>query len=275
MSELPPASSAEPTPARGTPLAEPVATIPPSLTQPPPPPKLTQQPQIMAALITGIISLLVAIVGIIPALVEAAKDDPTPTPPPAAAIVATSAPTNTDVAPVDPTLAPPTDAPVSQPNIVPVGATSTSLPVMGDTPVPADPQPTADTGASTSDNAAAQEPNLRIYFDNASFTIRNQSGNRRMLTDVSFYSDDARWNASQWGLIHQDFKKQKCLRLRDASLGPRNPPSECAGNNLLSLMEVGTPVIFWRDADGFRVERNGVEIGTCTTSPCDLYLPPN
>jgi hypothetical protein len=234
----------------------------------------------MAALITGVISLLVAIVGIVPSLVEAAKDDPTPTPP-AAAIVATSAPTNTLVAQVEPTLAPtdtpapPTDSPVSQPNIVPVGATSTSLPVIGSTPVPTDPQPTADTGASTSNNTTAQEPNVRLYFDNASFTIRNQEANRKILTDVSFYSDDARWNASQWGLIHQDFKKQKCLRLRDASAGPRNPPSDCQGTNLLSLMEVGTPVIFWRDEDGFRVERNGVEIGVCTVSPCDLYLPPN
>jgi hypothetical protein len=289
MSDLPsPSSSTEPTPARGTPFAEPIASIPPSLTQPPPP-KLTQNPQIMAALITGIISLMVAIVGIVPALVEAAKDDPTPTPPPLAAIVATFTPVNTQIVQEAPTDTPPpapTDTPVpptatteqiSQPNIVPVGATSTSLPVIGSSPVPADPQPTADTATSTSNNnnSAAREPNVRLYFDNASFTIRNQDANRKILTDVSFYSDDARWNASQWGLIHQDFKKQKCLRLRDASLGPRNPPSDCQGTNLLSLMEVGTPVIFWRDADGFRVERNGVEIGICTVSPCDLYLPPN
>lgn len=269
MSDLPPPLSTEPTPSRGTPLAEPLSSIPPSLTQPPPP-KLTQNPQIMAALITGMISLMVAIVGIVPALVEAAKDDSTPTPPPLAAVIATFTPVNTQIV-----LAAPTDTPVvSQPNIVAVGGTMTSLPVIGSSPVPADPQPTADSGASTSNNAAAQEPNVRLYFDNASFTIRNQGGNRKMLADVSFYSDDARWNASQWGLIHEDFKKQKCLRLRDASLGPRNPPSECQGNNLLSLMEVGTPVIFWRADDGFRVERNGVEIGVCTVSPCDLYLPP-
>ena len=100
-------SSTEPTPSRGTPLTEPIASIPPSLTQPPPPPKLTQNPQIMAALITGFISLMVAIVGIVPSLVEAAKDAPTPTPQPLAAIIATFTPVNTQIA-----LVPPTETPL-------------------------------------------------------------------------------------------------------------------------------------------------------------------
>jgi hypothetical protein len=251
--------------------------IPPSLTQPPPP-KLTQQPQIMAALITGVISLMVAIVGIVPALVEAAKDDPTPTPP-AAAIVATSMPTNTLVAQVEPTTAPsntpvpPTNEPNSQPNIVPVGATSTSLPVIGSSPVPADPQPTVDTGVSTSTNTAAQEPNVRLYFDNRSFTIRNQGGGRKSLINVTFYSDEGRWDASQWGPIHEKLTNKDCLRMRDVSTGQQNPPSEC--QELLALLLVGPEAIFWRDENGFRVERSGVEIGVCTQSPCDLYLPPN
>ena len=273
-------SSTEPTPSRGTPLAEPVAAIPPSLTQPPPPPqKLTQNPQIMAALITGFISLMVAIVGIVPSLVEAAKDDPTPTPPPAAVIVATSAPTNTLIAQVEPTAlptntpVPPTDAPVSQPNIVPVGATSTSLPVIGSSPVPADPQPTADTSASTSNETVAQEPNIRMFFDNRSFTIRNQGGGKKSLTGVTFYSDEGRWNASQWGPIHEKLTNKDCLRMRDVNTGQQNPPSEC--QDLLALLLVGPEVIFWRDEDGFRVSRNGVEIGVCSVSPCDLYLPPN
>jgi hypothetical protein len=275
-------SSTEPTPSRGTPLAEPIASIPPSLTQPPPPPqKLTQNPQIMAALITGFISLMVAIVGIVPALVEASKDDPTPTPPPAAALVATSAPTNTLVAQVEPTAAPTstpvpptaTTEPVGQPNIVPVGSTSTSLPVIGSSPVPADPQPTADTSASTSNETVAQEPNIRMFFDNRSFTIRNQGGGKKSLTGVSFYSDEGRWDASQWGLIHEKLTNKDCLRMRDVSTGQQNPPSEC--QDLLALLLVGPEVIFWRDADGFRVARNGVEIGVYTVSPCDLYLPPN
>jgi hypothetical protein len=274
-------SSTEPTPSRGTPLAEPIASIPPSLTQPPPPPKLTQNPQIMAALITGFISLMVAVVGIVPALVEASKDDPTPTPPPAAAIVATSMPTNTLIAQVEPTAAPTstpvpptaTTEPVSQPNIVPVGATSTSLPVIGSSPVPADPQPTADTSASVPVETAVQEPNVRMFFDNRSFTIRNQGGGRKSLTGVSFYSDEGRWDASQWGLIHEKLTNKDCLRMRDVNTGQQSPPSEC--QDLLALLLVGPEVIFWRDADGFRVSRNGVELGVCTVSPCDLYLPAN
>jgi hypothetical protein len=278
MSDLPPPSSTEPTPSRGTPLAEPVAMIPPSLTQPPPP-KLTQQPQIMAALITGVISLLVAVVGIVPALVEAAKDAPTPTPQPLAAIVATFTPVNTQVAQVEPTTAPsnmpvpPTNEPISQPNIVPVGATSTSLPVIGSSPVPADTLPTADAGASTSNNTAAQEPNVRIYFDSATFTIRNQAGGKKSLTGVVFLSEEGRWEASQWGLIHEDFTKKDCLRLRYFDTDPRDPPAEC--QELLALLLVGREVLFWRDEDGFRVERNGAEVGVCTESPCDLYLPLN
>lgn len=276
MSDLPSPSTTEPTPSRGTPLAEPISSIPPSLTQPPPPPKLTQQPQIMAALITGVISLMVAIVGIVPALVEAAKDDPTPTPPPLAAVVATFTPVNTQIALIAPTETPPpapTNEPISQPNIVPVGATSTSLPVIGSSPVPADPQPTADTGASTSNNTAAQEPNIRMFFDNRSFTIRNQGGGRKSLMGVTFYSDEGRWDASQWGPIHEKLTNKDCLRMRDVNTGQQNPPSEC--QELLALLLVGPEVIFWRDDDGFRVERNGVEVGVCTQSPCDLYLPPN
>lgn len=255
MPDLPPVSPADPTPPQGTPRAE-----PPSLTQPPL--KLTQQPQIMAALITGLISVLVAVVGIIPALVESGKNSPTPTPP--APLLAAAVPAeNTQAVPTHTSM--PT---VGQPNIIPVGATSTSLPAIGSPRVPSDPQPTiVDNGTQT--------PNVRLYFDNASFTIRNMSAGRKILADVSFYNDDARWDASQWGLIHQDFKKQNCLRLRDQAAGPRNPPSDCQGNNLLSLMEVGTPVIFWRAEGGFRIERNGVEIGVCSQSPCDLYLSPS
>src|SRR5690606_21673309 len=120
-------------------------------------------------------------------------------------------PVSTQVAQVEPTdiptntLVPPTATTeqISQPNIVPVGASMTPLPVIGSSPVPADPQPTADTSVSVSNNTAAQEPNVRMIFDNRSFTIRNLGGGRKSLAGVTFYSDEGRWDASQWGLTHE------------------------------------------------------------------------
>jgi hypothetical protein len=110
-----------------------------------------------------------------------------------------------------------------------------------------------------------------MYFDNVSFTIRNQGGGRKNLAGVTFSSDQGRWNAEQWGSLYDDLTNRDCLRLRDVSTSPRDPPSQC--DDLIGLMLIGPAAIFWRDDDGFRVERDGVELGICNASPCDLYLP--
>jgi hypothetical protein len=275
MSDTPP-SSPDQTP-RSTPAvmptAEPVAAIPPSLTTPPPPAGALTHPQIVAALITGIVSVLVAVVGIIPVLIEAGKDDSTPTPVSAALVSQASptvAPTVTGLPPtaVDTQSPPPATDAVGVPNIVDVGATTTPLPVLGD-PLP----PTGEPAAATiSDSVStAPEPNLRLYFDNVSFTVRNQGGGKKTLAGVVFYNEHGRWDAEQWGSFYDDLTNRDCLRIRDVATSPRDPPSDC--RELIGLMLVGPAAIFWRGDDGFRVERRGVELALCTSSPCDLYLP--
>lgn len=260
MTELPPPSDPVPPQSDQTPQFVPVILPPPA---PSPAPTGLKNPQILAAIITGIISLMVAIVGIIPALVKDDDKDPTATQA-LAAIVVTFTPTDaptlapTELPTLPPTQIPPTDVQASIPTIVDVG--TTPLPVLGSTPATI--VPTVEP---------SEDPNIRLYFDNASFTIRNQGGGKKSLAGVVFSSDEGRWEAEQWGLIHEELSNRDCLRLRDQTTDPRDPPSEC--RDLLALLLVGPAAIFWRDPDGFNVDRSGVRLGTCTVSPCDLYLP--
>lgn len=264
MTELPPPADPVPQPEQ-PPQFVPVILPPPAA----PPPTGLKNPQILAAVITGFISLLVAIVGIIPSLIDKDKDeDPTPTYTAVVALIVsftpsevpTLAPTELPTLPLatQPTQLPPTDIQASIPTIVDVG--TTPLPVIGSTP---------DILAPTI--KPSDDPNVRLFFDNASFTIRNQGGGRKSLAGVVFSGGAGRWEARQWGLIHEDLSNRDCLRLRDQATDPRDPPSEC--RDLLALLLVGPAAIFWRDPAGFSVERNGVLLATCSTSPCDLYLP--
>ena len=147
----------------------------------------------MAAIITGIISLVVAVVGIVPTLTGRDKDKPTATP---AAVAITVAPSNTQVAIPSPTS---TQVPiptasqqaVGVPTIIDVGPSMTPMPIIGASSVPADDLPTP----AIPTTSGVLEPNLRIYFDNASFTIRNQSSSQQPLASVTFFSDEGRWDA--------------------------------------------------------------------------------
>ncbi len=138
MTELPPPADPVPQPEQ-PPQFVPVILPPPAA----PPPTGLKNPQILAAVITGFISLLVAIVGIIPSLIDKDKDeDPTPTYTAVVALIVsftpsevpTLAPTELPTLPLatQPTQLPPTDIQASIPTIVDVG--TTPLPVIGSTP---------------------------------------------------------------------------------------------------------------------------------------------
>jgi hypothetical protein len=221
---------------------------------------LFSTPQVIAAVITGLISLAVAIVGILPELIKQnAAQPPSNTPTVLAAVIATFTP-----APVEP-FATTTLQSIDTSLVIPV--------VQSETPVASALSPTqlpVLTVPPTVDISA--QPNLRLYFDNASFTILKLRGGRKILSNVSFSGAGGGWNASQWGLIHEEFLNDKCLRLRDATTSRRDPPSPCV-NNLLSLMEVGPAAIFWRDDNGFTIQVNGSTVATCTESPCEIALP--
>lgn len=260
MSDPLPPSIEPPTPPSGTPV--PHDPVPPLTQQPAPPSRVFGHPQIIAALITGMISIVVALVGIIPALMD---DDETPTPTVAAA--ALFSPT----AEPSPLLAP-TDTPVDLPTVVPTSqpaAAVTSLPVLPVTPVTGETIPPTVEGATL-------PPNAMLIWDQDAFNVVNESGARMSLARVRFraLSDrGVRWRAEDWGTVHETLPDGQCLRLRDASVGRRNPPPECAGDRLYALFEVGPTVIFW--PAGFTVERDDIVLATCTSSPCEVYVPPN
>ena len=164
MTELPPPADPVPQPEQ-PPQFVPVILPPPAA----PPPTGLKNPQILAAVITGFISLLVAIVGIIPSLIDKDKDeDPTPTYTAVVALIVSftpsEVPTELPTLPLatQPTQLPPTDIQASIPTIVDVG--TTPLPVIGSTPATA--QPTS---------AQAPRPNIRLFFDSASLTVYNLS----------------------------------------------------------------------------------------------------
>ncbi|MBK9124492.1 MAG: hypothetical protein IPM16_15440 [Chloroflexi bacterium] len=268
MSDPLPPSIEPPTPPSGTPV--PHDPVPPMTQQPAPPARVFGHPQIIAALITGMISIVVAVVGIIPALMDNDGEIPTPT----VAAAAVSSPTYEPsplLAPTDPPLEPttaPTDVPTDVPTNQPVAAV-TSLPVLPVTPVTGETIPPTVEGATL-------PPNAVLIWDQDAFNVVNESGARMSLARVRFraLSDrSTRWRAEDWGPVHETLPDGQCLRLRDASVGRRNPPPECAGDRLYALFEVGPSVIFW--PAGFTVERDDIVLATCTSSPCEVHIPPN
>jgi len=197
------------------------------------PPKreaLISNPQVLAAAIGGLVTIIVAIIGIVPALVN---NRPTATPQPTLVVVTatpemipsqTTAPTNS------PTLTPlavPTLLPISQPEL---------------TLVPS---------------------NILLLYDEVSFTLRNQSDQAVSLEGITFRSPAGQWEARDWGPgVYINVPAGKCLRLRDATVGQRQPPAPCR-DQIYGLQEVGTSALFWIGVESFDVLRGGEVIAGC------------
>lgn len=208
-------------------------------------------PQILIAVITGIVSVVVAIVGITPQLAK--NNEATHTPTPLAGLVVTFTHT-------------------------PPASTITPTPTIGATSAPqsVDPSPEPSrtpTPSATSAPVEAQAPNVRFFHNNRSFTALNLSSRRISLNEVVFTGGDGRWAASDWGPVYQTMNSGDCLRMRDQNSNQQNPPSECG--NLLGLVLVGDSAIFWRDDDGFTVSQNGTILATCPQDVeiCDVFIP--
>jgi hypothetical protein len=220
---------------------------------PPPAPSAWHQPQVVIALITGIVTVIAAFIGIIPTLVQA--NQPTPTPPPThtPTLTATFAPSAT-----------PTMEPSPKPVLMQEPSPS---------PLPAFAVPTtaADIPPSTS-GAQGSPPNVLLIFDGVAFTVVNVSGGTLSLQGVRFSSPGGSFDATTWANAGR-VPDGNCVRLRDATAGRRNPPPEC--RNLLSLMEVGSAALFWVNTSTFDVVREGVVIATCATDTdrCPVYIP--
>lgn len=224
-----------------------------------PPSSTLKSPQVIAAIIGGTVTLIVAILGFMSNVNNNSAQATaviiiTATLPPTeiAAIIATpteQAPTATILVPTETASAAATDLPPT-PTIM--------LPTTAAEPPPTDVPPPA---------------NLLVMWDSVSFTAINLSSAVLSLEGVRFSSSVGQWNAREWGpSLHNSLPPQDCLRLRDASAGQRNPPTEC--NDLYGLILVGAPALFWRAADSFEVLRNGQRIAICPTEAgrCEFFV---
>jgi hypothetical protein len=210
------------------------------------PPKkqgVLSNPQILAAVIGGIVTITTAFVGVLPQLLNRSAQ-------PTEVTIVTVSPPPTNI--VLPTFsAAPTDIPAAaQPTVQPtVELIATSIP------------PTA---------LASQPANVLLLYDSVSFTIVNQSSVSLSFSNISFTSTSAAFDGSSWG---SSVPSGYCLRLRDATVGQRQPPSECNGN-IYSFLEVGGGAIFWRGVDSFEVMQDRQRIAICSVAAerCEIYV---
>lgn len=242
---------------------------------PPPRDSALSNPQTVAAIIGGIVTVIVAVVGIIPAIITSQQATPvvvTATPPPATTvalvlpnIIPSATPAAPAAEPIVPTLAQVQLTPI----IFPSPTADASTPQL---PTPIFPSVTA-TPATPPTQAAAS--NVLLMYDDASFTVLNQDSRKLSFEGVFFRSSAGEWEARRWGpSIYNSLPANKCLRLRDSSVGQRNPPASCV-NKIYALQEVGTPAMFWRNADRFDVVRNGQVVASCIVADrqCSIYIP--
>lgn len=203
-------------------------------------------PQVLTAIIGGVVTLIAAILGFLPSVLNR--------PPEATAVIvvtATSAPPTAAV--IEPTLpSAPTDVPAT--DIAPATEAVVVIP----------------TSAPPTETPAA---NVLLLWDDVSFTAINIGGGTLSLVGVTFSSAGGFWDARDWGpSLYNSVPSRDCLRLRDATAGQRNPPRECS--NLYGLILVGAPAIFWRGGDSFDVLRDGQVAATCPVAAgrCEVYI---
>lgn len=219
-------------------------------------------PQVITAIIGGVVTLLAAVLGFLPAVLNR--------PPEATAvIVVTATPIHTTIALVEAT-SPLTAVPATQAQptpevVVPTTVIEpTSIPASPIPPTPIPPTPVPPT------SAPSQPANALLLWDDVSFTALNQSGGGLFFGNVIFRSASGSFDARVWG---SSLPSGYCLRLRDVAAGQRQPPSECGGN-LYSLLEVSGSSFFWRGVDTFDVVLSGQVIATCPVAAgrCGVYV---
>lgn len=221
-----------------------------------------KNPQVIVSIIGGIVTIVVAIVGILPTIVNqnAAPVQATFTPTvmpfatytvtdAAVAVLVTEAPTTTN-----------TPEPAVQPTTIP----PTDIPMATDVPTPVPQLPLMPTSV----------PNLRLLYDDVSFTVHNPNNGIFSLEGVTFRSQTGEWDAALWGIsIYNSLPANNCLRLRDAEAGQRQPPRICG--NLYGLQLVGRTALFWLNTASFDILKGGTTIATCdaTAGECLVYVP--
>lgn len=242
-----------------------------------------RSPQVILPVLATISTVLVAVIGVIPSIMEANKPDdatPTPiviaiiaTPIPATPVPVTTVPTEVAVVSTDaPTTAPrATDVPAA--TVAPTSTPTDIPPTTVPTTVPTDVPPTAAPTDVPPTAAPTAVPNVTLFYDQDAFTIYNMTGGRISLEGIEFKGPEASWSISPFGSSARSLPGNKCLRLRDATVGNRTPPSECGSTNY-AFLEIGPRVIFWR-GQYFDVVRDGTVLATCQfeTTKCEIFVP--
>ena len=206
--------------------------------------KILTSPQVIAAIITGTITIAVAV---LPGILD--NSEPA---------IPTQAPTSTPIATQSPE---PTALPTQTPTPLPV-----IEPTSPSTPIPA---PTV-TVAPTNPPPA----NILLIYDDVSFTVYNQSSQPLSLDTMRFQSANGRWEARNWGPgLAASLPADNCLRMRDITSSERQPPSICG--NLWGFQLVGSSALFWLGVDTFEVIHDETLIATCQTASdsCPISVP--
>ncbi len=204
-----------------------------------PAPSHARNPQIIVAIIGAITTIGAAVITALAALLSN-SNPPAPTSTPIV-ITATPIPAVVEVTPTPPTL-----ALLASPSPLPLGT-----PVLF-TNVPA---------------AVSTSPiNMLLLYDDVSFSLLNQSGSTLSLEGVTFRSASGSWDARDWGpSLYTSLPNGMCLRLRDATVGQRQPPAPCV-NKIYGLIVAGRSALFWINTESFEVIRNGTVLATCQTA---------
>lgn len=224
---------------------------------------ILKNPQVIVAIIGVIGTVIVAVLGIVPIILNSRPAEPT-----LIVVTATSIPPTETAVPATTVQAQPT----SIPSDVPPSATVTPLPaVPTDAPVPA---PTHTSVAPTA-APGVTAGNVLLLYDEVSFSLLNQGGGVLSLENVFFRSTSGEWEARLWGpTVYNSLPAGMCLRLRDASVGQRTPPPPCR-DKIYGLQQVGTSALFWIGAQSFDVILNGQTIATCAVASqsCLVNIP--
>jgi hypothetical protein len=114
--------------------------------------------------------------------------------------------------------------------------------------------------------------NILLMIDEVAFTLVNQSPQTVSLEGIVFSSANGTWEARSWGpSVFDRLPAGQCLRLRDATVGQRQPPAACR-DRIFGLQEVGTAALFWIGVETFDVVRGGETLATCRVSDGECLI---
>lgn len=237
-----------------------------------------RDPQVLTALITGIVSVTVAIVSLVPTMIAA--NTPTATPTLTHTATFTLTPSLTATATTQASAAPTLTFNESKTPLAPtVSATTEPLQVEPTIEI-VEVQPTVEVAqaqptALSESQETPSEPNVLLIFDEVSFTLVNVSGSTLSLKDLKFRSDSGKWDAKTWGgpTVYNALPNDLCLRIRDSAAGNRNPPGECKDLHGLSI--TGGDALFWRGVGEFEIRQKKDLLASCKTDTdrCAIFVP--